>query len=80
MCKRSNAFSLAVLMAEGLITWYGELDTFRHRENCRRKYKSLFVGILTNKYCLLVIGATGVHTATSRTRSLSLSAPMVLGG
>ena len=29
---------------------------------------------------LLVIGATEVHPVTSRTRSLRLSAPMVLGG
>jgi hypothetical protein len=47
MCKRSNAFSLAVLMAEGLITWYGELDTFRLVKIAHAIINCYLVGILT---------------------------------
>jgi len=36
-------------MAEGLITWYGELDTFRKRENRKRDHKLLFGWYLTCK-------------------------------
>jgi len=50
------------------------------RTLCRTTYYSIFLVNLTCELSLLVIGATVVHPVTSRTRSLRLSAPMVLGG
>src|SRR3970282_2903381 len=71
-------------MAEDLSAWCGELGIFRpgfQFGSIRIESRALFVGIvILVKKGLLVIGATGVHPGTSRTRSLSPSAPMVLGG
>ena len=62
-------------MVEGFLTWYGELGTFQIRITSSKSY---LVTILWN--CPLVIWATEVHPVPYRTRKLSLSAPMVLGG
>ena len=53
--------------------WYGELDTFSV------EFISYCSG-LNLEISLLVIRATRVHPVPFRTRKLSSSAPMVLGG
>ena len=60
-------------MAEGLLCGAENLEFFVDGI-------TLFDWELTSEDSLLVIGATVVHPDTSRTRSLRLSAPMVLGG